>query len=135
MRAHAQHEEALIRAFVREKRQSRLLALLRSSKGRAKLRAGLAHFPDLDPRFAQQVPPAQQEPRALEILLRGRGAPDVCHLVSESAELDGREMPLRSALEATVGQGFGAFISCVPGRLAYFEAEEPGERYVLERAV
>jgi len=29
----------------------------------------------------------------------------------------------------------GAFVSCIPGKLGYFESEEPGERYVLERAV
>jgi hypothetical protein len=28
----------------------------------------------------------------------------------------------------------GTFVSCIPGRLAYFEAEGPGQRYVLERA-
>lgn len=42
-------------------------------------------------------------------------------------------MPLDEALRAVVGRGMGAFVSCVPGRLAYFESEEPGSRYLLHR--
>jgi hypothetical protein len=133
--AEEQHEEALIRAFVRTERQPRLLSLLGSPKGRAKLRAALPHFSDLDPRYARRVPPAEQQAGAIEALLRRLGAPALCQLLAEDAQLDGREMPLAEALGAVVGRGMGAFISCLPGRLAYFEAEDAGERYVLHRAV
>ncbi len=131
----AQHEDALIRAFVRADRQTRLLDLLGSPKGRRKLRAALAHFRDLEPRFARRVAPAQQRPPAIEALLRSKGAPEICHVIAEASDLDGREMPLAEALESIVGQGVGALVSCLPGRLGYFESEETGERYVLERAV
>jgi len=40
-------------------------------------------------------------------------------------------MELERALSETVGLGFGTAISCIPGELAYFEAEDPGERYLL----
>ena len=33
-------------------------------------------------------------------------------------------MKLTDALEATVGSGFGTFISCLPGELGFFEDEE-----------
>ena len=129
------HETALIRAFVRPERRTRLLELLGSSKGRAKLRASLAHFCDLDERFAQPVPPSKHHSRDIEAALRAKGAPDTCHVISESAALDGQDVPLGSALADIVGQGMGAFVSCIPGKLGYFESEEPGERYILERAV
>jgi len=29
--------------------------------------------------------------------------------------------------------GNGTLLSCIPGRLGYFEGEDPGERYVLAR--
>src|SRR2546426_1322176 len=130
-----EHEESLIRAFVRPERRPRLLELLGSSKGRAKLRASLAHFRDLDLRFAQLVPPSNHHALEIEATLRAKGAPDTCHVLSESAALDGRDMPLGSALAEIVGGGMGSFVSCIPGKLGYFESEAAGERYVLERAV
>jgi hypothetical protein len=126
-------EEELIRAFVLPERQPRLLALLSSARRRRTLTAGLAHFRALDPRFAHRVGLGQQSAASIEALLKSRGAPTSCYLLSENAALDEREMPLRDALEAVVGRGMGTFLSCVPGRLAYFESEEPGERYILER--
>jgi hypothetical protein len=130
-----QHEEALIRSFVRPERRARLLELLQSPNRRAKLRAGLAHFQDLDIRYAVRVPAAKQGVRDIEAMLRERGAPDTCYVLSESSELDARELPLKSALEQVVGRGMGTFLSCIPGKLGYFESEDIGERYVLHRTV
>ena len=134
-RAVVEHEESLIRAFVQPERRSRLLGLLSSSKGRVKLRASLAHFRDLDVRFAHLVEPSKHRARDIEATLRATGAPDTCHVLSEWAALDGRDMPLRSALADIVGGGMGSFVSCIPGKLGYFESEEAGERYILERTV
>jgi hypothetical protein len=38
---------------------------------------------------------------------------------------------LEIALKETVGRQMGTFISCIPGKLAYFEDEDG--RYILER--
>ena len=43
------------------------------------------------------------------------------------------EKSLRAALEKTVGTGSGTIISCIAGKLAYFEGEEQNQRYILER--
>jgi hypothetical protein len=129
----AQHAEALVRAFVRPDRRARLLELLGTSKGRAKLRAALAHFADLDPRFARPLVPSKHHAHDIETILRERGAPDTCYILSESPDLDGHVMPLNSALQQIVGGGMGSFISCIPGTLGYFESEEAGERYILQR--
>jgi hypothetical protein len=40
-------------------------------------------------------------------------------------------MELEKALAEIIGQGMGTFISCIPGKLGYFEGEDPGERYLV----
>jgi hypothetical protein len=41
-------------------------------------------------------------------------------------------MELLAALKQIVGYGMGTVISCLPGRLGYFEGELK-ERYILQR--
>ena len=125
------HDVATIEAFVVESRRKRCLTLVASERGRAKLRHMLAHFQHLDPRYAQLLSPTDQE--RIGDILRREGAPATCYVLSEDTELDGRVMDLDVALGEIVGRGMGTFISCIPGRLAYFEGEEPGERYLLMR--
>jgi hypothetical protein len=127
------HAAALIRAFVLPERQPRLVSLLRSERGRAKLRAQLAHFAGLDPRWALSLPPSDHTMTRIADRLRNEGAMGVCYLLAEDPELDGQELALEAALEVVVGRGMAAFLSCVPGRVAYFESEEPGTRFVLLR--
>ena len=45
----------------------------------------------------------------------------------------GREMNLTDALSAIVDMDAGALVSCIPGKLAYFEMKGLGERYLLMR--
>ena len=130
-----EHSSALIRAFIVPERRARLLGLLKSPRGREKLRRSLAHLRDLDPRFCHLVPAAEQTPVAIVALLRAKGAPAECVLLAEDASLDGRRLGLKDALAAVIGRGMGAIVSCLPGRLAYYEAEDRGERYLLERAI
>lgn len=126
-------EELLIRSFVIPARRERFAQLLANPKRRAKATEALAHFGGLDPRWIVALPGESQNPAAVERELRRRGAGDSCHLVSESRELDGRRLPLRSALDLVVGRGMGTLIPCVPGRLGYFEGEGPSERCSLAR--
>ncbi len=73
-------------------------------------------------------------PSALVKLLLGKGAGIKCWVIFwENAELDGKEIDLQTALKETVGRQMGTFISCIPGKLAYFEDEDG--RYILERRV
>jgi hypothetical protein len=60
------------------------------------------------------------------------GAGSKCRVTSENLDLDGREMDLDAALKETIGYGMGTIISCIPGRLAYFEDEDV--RYILQRS-
>jgi hypothetical protein len=51
--------------------------------------------------------------------------------MSEDSDLDGKELPLLEALKKVVGYQMGTFLSCVPGKLAYFEDED--DRWILVR--
>jgi hypothetical protein len=58
-----------------------------------------------------------------------RGAPERCYVMSGDWEVDRKYLPLKDAVD-----GIGAFlISCIPGRLAFYESDEESGRYILER--
>ena len=126
------HEEALVKAFVEPSRQERFLTFLTHPKKRRKFTDEFAHRRDrfLQPKFFRSIPPSQQNPSAWFSILRSLGAPDNCWVISEG-DLDGREVGLLAALKEVVGYGMGTLISCIPGRLAYFESED--ERYILQK--
>jgi hypothetical protein len=126
--------EHLVKAFIAPERAPRYLALLAKRGGRAELRAKLAHLADLDTRFARPVGGSDATPAGVERLLKAAGAPERCYVLSENSALDGSELDLRDALVKVIGRGMGTFVSCIPGRLAYFEGEGPEERFVLSRA-
>ncbi|MGB7750308.1 MAG: hypothetical protein WCF88_02070 [Candidatus Acidiferrales bacterium] len=125
------HEEAVIRAFILPTKRERYLEFLTNPKGRAKFVAGLAHFKHLDPRFAFSIPGNHKNPASLRKLLVTKGAGSTCWVISENRDLDGREMDLEAALQEAIGYQMGTFISCVPGKLAYFEDED--DRFILQR--
>jgi hypothetical protein len=58
------------------------------------------------------------------------GAPDTCAVIG--GENDGKDMELLTALKQIVGYGTGTVLSCIPGKLAYFEGEVR-ERFLLVR--
>jgi hypothetical protein len=127
-----EHEEKFIRVFIVPDKRDRYLSLFETRKGRPKLNNRLNHNHDLDTRFLHKVPTGKQSSGSILALLKQRGAPPNCYVISCS-QLDGRHVDLKDALEETVGYGVGTVISCIPGELGYFEAEEPGERYLLYR--
>jgi hypothetical protein len=124
-------EEAVVKAFISPSRQERYLGFLKKPKLRSKFTGQLAHFNALDPRFVRSIPADQQTSSSVAKLLRLKGAGDECWVISENRELDSRNMNLETALQAVVGYGLGTFLSCLPGRLAYFESED--SRCILER--
>jgi hypothetical protein len=126
-------DEALIRTFVDPAREERLARYLASPADRDRLREELGQLRELHPGYRQPLPAERQTPVELERLLRTMGAPDSCRLLSEDPELDGLELGLRDALDWVMGSGRTTFVSCIPGRLAYFEGKRPDDRYVLER--
>ena len=127
------HEEALVRAFIPAQRQERFLEIIAKPKKRAKLLTELSQFKALNPKFMVAIPSNQRNPPDLAKLLRTKGAGIKCYVMSENRDLDGREVDLETALKETVGAQTGTLISCVPGKLGYFEDEDG--RCILERLV
>jgi hypothetical protein len=126
-------EALTARAFVSAERLERVLTLLSTQRGRVKLRGSLAHCDCLDGRYVVPIPADRHDAGSIGALLRSLGAGESCRLLAETDAMDGRTMPLDDALQTLVGHGAAAVVICIPGRLAYFEGEEPGDRYVLER--
>jgi hypothetical protein len=67
------------------------------------------------------LPQASRIPRTF---FDQKGGPEICYAVSEDDELDGKEIDLTHALETVIGPGTGTLLSCIPGKLAYFEDED-----------
>jgi len=125
------HEEELIKAFFVPTKRDRYLEMVANPKKRRKFLLELAHFKALDPRYCFAVPKVEHTAEQIAAFLTRKGASSSCWVTSEDLKLDGKEMPLLDALKKIVGYQMGTFISCIPGKLAYFEDEE--DRWILER--
>jgi len=127
------HEQAFVESFVQGPRRERVLLFLDNPKKRRKFTSELAHHGTylLAPECLRSIQPNQSSAESIHAILRRLGAPETCHIISEG-KLDGEEMQLGSALKEVVGGGLGTVISCVPGRLGYFEGELR-ERYILQK--
>lgn len=131
----ADHERSAIRAFVQLDKQERFLGFLENPKNRKKFTESLAHFRWFDGRYATPIPwkvdPKlslwQRHIQGIDTvyrLLKSKGAGTTCWAISEDVEIDGRELDLRATLEHVNGRELGTILSCVPGKLAYFESED-----------
>jgi hypothetical protein len=129
-----EHEAATIKAFVVRTKQDRFLSFLSNPKKREKFTRELSHFGWFDKTFVTSVP-WKADPKSglwerhtqgianISRLLRSRGAGRTCWAISEDPHLDGRKLDLDGVLADVVGRGMGTILSCVPGRLAFFEGE------------
>ena len=114
------HEEELIKAFFVPTKRQRYLDFVSKPKTRQRFLCELGHFKALDPRYAK---PVHLNPVGLAALLKEKKVPDVCWVISENRDIDGKSMTVADAL-AELGRDMGTFLSFVPGRLAYFEDED-----------
>lgn len=132
-----EHERGLA-SFLRASRRERFVELLAAGgASRDKITSRLAHFEDIDPRFEHALADTHHgavEVGAVARALRGLGSQDEVYVVSELPAVDGRFLPLEAALDLTLSQTAGSLVSCLPGRLALFEGESPGDRVILRRA-
>jgi hypothetical protein len=125
------HERAFVDAFVNPDRRERFLAALANPKKRNVFNRELHHPKPsfLLNSYIERIPPSQQYTRFIAPNLRRMGASDDCWVFGN--DIDGRQMKLEEALDALIGIRSGTIISCVPGRLAFFESED--ERVILRR--
>jgi hypothetical protein len=122
-------EEALLGAFIVRGKRARYIELLGNKKRRAQVTDGLNHCQDLDPRYSTPVPSAAN----IVSLLRAKGAPDTCCVISDIRGIDGRKMALQEAVDIIEREGWGTLLGCIPGRLAYYYGEEGEQRLILEK--
>ena len=127
------HEVGFAREFIIPAKRDRYLSLIGSVKGRKKILAGLHHIRDLDGRYAKLIPSNQQSAESIYQMLKKKGAPELCYVMSEDRHLDQTEMALREAVFEVEGSNFGTLISCLAGKLAYLETEDMSARYILEK--
>ena len=127
------HEHAFVGSFVVPSRRERVLSFLDHPKKRRKFTTELAHHGQhlLIPQCLRSIEPSQRNAASILSVLRNLGAPEICHVISEG-NLDGKDMDLSTALKEIVGYGMGTVISCIPGRLGYFEGEYK-ERYIVQK--
>ena len=125
------HEESFVRAFIVPDKQKRYLEKLASRRNRKDILMRLDHALDYSPKFATRIPPPEQTAALIFDRLRKQGAPDRCHAIAVSTDLDGQDLPLEAALREVVGVGNGVILSCIPGVLAYYESEELKGRFVF----
>lgn len=124
-----EHEKAIVGTFFASARRERWLTLLANPKRRKDALDKLNHFHDFDPRYVTPLPSSTN----VGLLLRAKGAPEICHVISDIADLDGRDMPLDDALSAAEIQGWGTLVGCLPGRLGYYYGEQGEQRLLLEK--
>ncbi|MEX0746247.1 MAG: hypothetical protein WD118_11650 [Phycisphaeraceae bacterium] len=117
-------EQATVRAFIVRPRQGLYLALLSDVKGRGHFLDRLLSGRDIDPAALAPFADDERKPNQIAERLRKLGGPDDCHVISADSALDGRESKLDDALRKICGKGKPALISCVAGRLAYFEGAD-----------
>jgi hypothetical protein len=122
-------EDATVRAFIVLARRDRYLSLLANPKRRSAILGKLAHCHDFDERYATPLPSNADVPG----VLRSHGAPATCHVISEAALIDGREMEIEEAIEKAAAANAGALLCCVPGRLAFYLGESGEQRSLLRR--
>ena len=80
---------------------------------------------------AHLIPSGDQDVETILSALKARKAPEFCFVISSNDKLDGTKMPLDEAIREVIGQEWGSFISCVAGKLGFFQSEELNDRYLL----
>lgn len=127
------HELAFVE-FLAEPSRGRIKTLLElGEKRRPDVRSLLHNAVRLEPRFSRHLTGGDAFSGPVEEMLLNRGAPPTCYVIGGDGDLDGREMPLRDALEAIIGMGSGAFLSSIPGRLGFYEYAGMKSSYLLSK--
>ncbi len=122
----------MFRAFALPSKRERLVTVFGNPRRRKQALDDLNHADLWDPRYARPIDGWAAS--ALEAL-RAAGAPATCHVISDSEDMDGREMVLEEAVEACEAFSFASIVCCIPGVLAFFWDEEstPRDRVLLYR--
>jgi hypothetical protein len=129
-----EREQSFVNTFIVPQKRSRYLLFLASQKRRLAILDRLNHALDIWS-LAKELAPEDSSADGLLRLLRRKGAEPICHIIADSSDLDGQEVPLEDAIEFALGWEFGTILCCSES-LAYYKPETPpGEGasgYLLE---
>jgi hypothetical protein len=124
------HEQSFVEAFTVGNAKRRLLELLHHEKRRDDFLSELHGTGDqIDLRHAQNVPGGASADWIVGHL-KQLGAPDSIYVFSSLTSLDRREFSLAEVIPEILGHQMGTVVSCIPGKLAYWEAEGPNDRFI-----
>ncbi|GAB1792813.1 hypothetical protein [Priestia megaterium] len=131
-------EEKVVKSFFAKRIQERVMFELFSSKKRddALHRLNHTYTKTLKEEYMIEIPKPNSCADDIAKLLKQHGAGKQCYAISFNEDIDGKDLPLLTALEHAVGYGFPSLIVCIPNKLAYFEAEQVyghPPRYILKR--
>jgi len=125
------HETLFISAFIIKEKKERYLNLLSSKKGRAKFRLKLPHLQDINKTYLHKIAPNEQNIAHILNQLRSYNSPPNCHIMAEHSKYDQKTMQIEDALQTLFASGISYIISCIPGKLLYYEGENINERYMI----
>lgn len=133
-------EKIIVKSFFAKRIQNRVLFELSSTKKRKDALSRLCHTyrTTLKEEYMTAIEKPNSDPVEIVALLKKNGAGDTCYVISRNEEIDGKELPMLTALEKAVGYGMPTIIACIPNKLAYFEAEQevlPSPRFVLQKKI
>lgn len=111
-------ERKIVNGFVLERRRERAMFELLSPRKREHFLWNIESF--LNPVYIHQVKACDIE--HVYPILKSRGAPDDCYVLSLEEEQDGRILPLKQVMTEDGYQGT-ALVSCIHGKLAYMLGE------------
>ncbi len=129
-------EECIVKSYFIKNRQDRILHELNSEKrNRAIWRLSHNYLDYLKQNCLIEISRPNSDYLEIARILKNHGAGDLCYVLSINTEIDGKHLNLLEALEKAVGFGLPSIVSCIPGKLAYFEAEQEygaPPRYLLK---
>lgn len=128
------HESLFVKSFIQPSKHERLIDFLASPKKRRKATDSLYHLSDLKEQHIVQIQLGGLNYQQIVQLLHERGAPKTCWVISTNSAFDAKELELDFVLSEILGGSFGSVLSCIPGKLAYYEGESPNNRYILQKS-
>lgn len=133
-----EQEKRIVKRFFSKRIQDRVIFELSSEKRRVEALNRLCHNYEktLIPEYMIEIPTPNSDYQEIATLLKKQGATNECYVISWNEEIDGKKLPLNEALKKVVGYGMPSIVSCIEGKLAYFEAEQvvgSPPRFLLKR--
>ncbi|OIK14255.1 hypothetical protein BIV60_12170 [Bacillus sp. MUM 116] len=131
-------EKIIVKSFFNKRIQQRVLFELFSPKKRRDALSRLNHdyLFTLREEYMIRIPNSNLDRQEIERLLIKHGAGDICYVMSLNDSIDGKEMDLKTAIDRVFGYGLSSIISCIDGKLAYFQAEQEcgaPPRFILKK--